>query len=55
MDMSGRARWGWALYIHAYLSGEIKVGEMGVPVGAWTPIMSLPMWFHGDVGGTKDA
>ncbi len=24
------------------------------PNGVWTPIMSLPIIFHGDVGGTSD-
>jgi hypothetical protein len=24
------------------------------PDGVWTPIMSLPTLFHGDVGGTRD-
>ena len=28
---------------------------MTVLEGVWTPIMSLPSRFHGDVGGTKDA
>jgi hypothetical protein len=30
------------------------VGEMTDPDGVWTPIMSLPIMFHGDVGGTND-
>ncbi len=33
----------------------MKVGEITVLDGVWTPIMSLPSRFHGDVGGTKDA
>ena len=31
------------------------MGEMTDPDGVWTPIMSLPILFHGDVGGTNDA
>ena len=31
------------------------MGEMANPDGVCTPIMSLPILFHGDVGGTKDA
>ena len=49
-----RGRCEWALYSQVYLSGEISVGEMIRPDGVWTPIMSLPIWFHGDVGGTRD-
>ena len=40
---------------HAYLSGEVRVDEMMVSDGVWTPIMSLHMRFHGDVGATRDA
>jgi hypothetical protein len=54
MKPSGCARCEWALWSHAYLSGEMRVGEMIFPVGVWTPIMSLPKRFHGDVGGTRD-
>jgi hypothetical protein len=54
MKPSGRARCEWALWSHAYLSGEMRVGEMISPVGVWTAIMSLPKRFHGDVGGTRD-
>jgi hypothetical protein len=54
MNPSGLSSWEWALYSHAYLSGEMRVGEMIFPFGVWTPIMSLPRWFHGDVGGTTD-
>ena len=54
MKPSGRSRCDWALWSHAYLSGEMRVGEMIFPVGVWTPIMSLPKRFHGDVGGTRD-
>jgi hypothetical protein len=28
---------------------------MTVPNGVWTPIASLPIRFHGNVGETKDA
>ncbi len=28
--------------------------QLGLPVGVWTLIMSLPKRFHGDVGGTWD-
>jgi hypothetical protein len=31
------------------------VGEMIDPEGVWTPIISLPNMFHGDVGGIRDA
>ncbi len=51
---SGRARCEWALWSHVYLSGEMRAGDMIFPVGVWTPIMSLPKRFHGDVGGTRD-
>ena len=54
MNPCGRGRCEWALCSQAYLSGEIRVGEMIFPVGVWTPIMSRPIWFHGDVGGTRD-
>ncbi len=37
------------------ISGDMRVGEMMDPVGVWTPIVSLPRLFHGDVGGTMDA
>ena len=33
----------------------MRVGEMIKAEGVWTPIMSLPSLFHGDVGGTIDA
>ncbi len=36
---------------HSYLLGEMGVGEMTVPDGVWTPIMSLPRRCHGDVEG----
>jgi hypothetical protein len=49
------ARCEWATLSHSYLFGEMRVGEMIVPGGVWTPIMSLPNRFHGDVGGTRDA
>ena len=39
---------------HAYLSGEISVGDIAAHVGVCTPIMHLPMVFHGEVGGTKE-
>jgi hypothetical protein len=54
MKPSGRTRCEWALWSHAYLSGEMRVGEMIFPDGVWTPIMFLPERFHGDVGGTRD-
>jgi hypothetical protein len=54
MNPSGLALCEWALCSHVYLSGEIRIGEMIFPEGVWTPTMSFPMWFHGDVGGTRD-
>ncbi len=54
MNPCVRGRCEWALCSQAYLSGEISVGEMIFPVGVWTPIISRPIWFHGDVGGTRD-
>ncbi len=30
------------------------MGEMIESDGVWTPIMSLPTLFHGDVGETRD-
>ena len=44
-----------AAYSQAYLSGEIRVGDMTVPMGVWSPIIFLPMVFHGEEGGTKEA
>jgi hypothetical protein len=55
LKASDRARWEWAAWSHFYLSGETSVGEMTVPDGVWTPIMSLPILLHGDVEGTNDA
>ncbi len=54
MKASGCVRCEWAAYSHSFLSGEMRVGEMIVPDGVWTPIMSLPNRFHGDVGGAND-
>ncbi len=54
MNPCVRGRCERALCSQANLSGEIIVGEMIFPVGVMTPIMSRPIWFHGDVGGTKD-
>ncbi len=48
---SGRARCEWAVWSHLYRSGELRVVEMIVLDGVWTPIMPLPILFHGDVGG----
>ncbi len=55
MKASGCARCEWGKWSHLYRSGEISVGEMIAPEGVWTPIMSLPSLFHGDVGGNRDA
>ncbi len=55
MKAAGCARCEWAEWSHMYLSREISVGEMIVPEGVWTPIMSLSSLFHGDVVGTRDA
>ena len=44
-----------AAYIHAYLSGEIKVGDMTVPVGVCIPIICFTVEFHGEKGGTMEA
>ena len=51
MKAAGRARCEWALWSHLYRSREMRAGEMTVLGGVWTPIMSLPILFHGDVGG----
>ena len=32
----------------------MRVGEMTILDGVWTPIMSLPKRFHDNVGGTMD-
>ena len=40
---------------HSYLSGEIKVGDMIVPVGVCKPIIGFPVVFHGEKGGTREA
>ncbi len=44
-----------AAYSHAYLSGEIKVGDITVPLGVCIPIIFLPVVFHGEKGGTREA
>jgi hypothetical protein len=54
MKPPSRARCEWALWSHAYLLGEMRVGEIIFLIGVWTMIMSLPKRFHGDVGGTRD-
>ncbi len=51
MKASGRAHCEWATWSHSYLPEETRVGEITVPDGVWTPIMPLPMRFHGNVGG----
>ncbi len=38
-----------------YLSGEIKVGDMTVPLGVCIPIIFLPVVSHGEKGGTREA
>ena len=40
---------------HAYLSGEMRVGDIAAHVGMCTPVMHFLMVFHGEVGGTKKA
>ena len=50
MKASGRARCEWALWSHLHRSGKMRVGKMTVPYGVWTPIIYLPILFHGDVG-----
>ena len=55
VKVSGRLRRECAAWSHAYLSGEIKVGEMIAPVGVWSPIMLVPKVFQGEVGGTMEA
>ncbi len=40
---------------YAYLSGEIKVGDMTVPVGVCNPIIGFSVEFHGEKGGTREA
>ena len=42
-------------YSHAYLSGEIKIGNMTIPLGGCIPIICLPVVFHGEEGGTREA
>ena len=43
-----------AAWSHAYLCGEMSVGEVAAPVGLWIPIISVPSVFHGDVVGTSE-
>ena len=38
---------------HRAISGDMRIGEMTVPDGMWTSIMSLPIRVHGDVGETN--
>ncbi len=40
---------------HAYLSGEIKVGDVIVTVRVCNPIICFPVEFHGEKGGTREA
>jgi len=47
-------RRGCASCIRVYLSGEIRAGDMAALVGVWTPIMYLPMVFHGEVDATRE-
>ncbi len=44
-----------AAYSYAYLSREIKVGDIIVPMGVFSPIICLPVVFHEEEGGTKEA
>jgi hypothetical protein len=37
---------------HAYLSGEIRLGDIAAQEGVLTPIMCRPILFYVDVGGT---
>jgi hypothetical protein len=55
VKVSGSRRRKCAAYSHAYLSGEIRVGDMTYPEGVCTPIMVLPMVFQGEEGGTSVA
>jgi hypothetical protein len=55
VKFSGCLRRECAACSHAYLSGEIRVGEMTAPVGVWSPIMCLPKLFQGEDGGTREA
>ena len=55
MKSSGGRRRECAAYSHSYLSWEIRVGEITVPVGVCTPIICLPVVFHGEEGGTREA
>jgi len=40
---------------HVYLSGGRSVGDIAALVGMCAPIVPLPIVFHGEVGGTKEA
>ncbi len=55
MKPSERRRRESAAYSHAYLSREIKVGDMNVPVGVCIPIICFPVEFYGEKGGTREA
>ena len=55
VKVSGSRRRECAAYSHAYLSGEIRVGDMMDPEGVCNPIMGLPMVFQGEEGGTSVA
>ena len=47
--------WECAAWSHVYLSGEMRMGDITLPEGVWSPIMSLPILFHGEEGGTREA
>ena len=47
MKVSGYGRRECAAYSHAYLSGEIRVGDMIDPEGVCNPIIGLTMVFQG--------
>ena len=43
-----------AAWSHAYLSEEMRMGDIAAPVGMYTPIVFSSRAFHGDVGGTRE-
>ena len=55
MKFSGGRMRECAAYSQAYLSWEIRMGDMTVPLEVWSPIIFLPMVFHGEEGGTREA
>ncbi len=55
MKFSGERRRECAVQSHAYLSGEIRVGDMMDHVGVCSAIISLLVGFHGENGGTREA